>query len=206
MTETSCFASLLPYPEDDDTGSVGRFLPNLDVKLLDDSGNELQNYSTPGELAIRGPSITEGYVGVTRERDFDADGYLRTGDILYRDKNSGLWYIVDRKKEMIKISGFQVAPKELEGVLLEHAGIADAAVIGIKSKDGNEMPRAYVVRKKGGQVSEGDVRKWVEGKLARYKWLAGGVRFVEIIPKSPSGKILKRVLRENVEKERGSRL
>jgi 4-coumarate--CoA ligase len=206
MTETSCFASLLPYPEDDDTGSVGRFLPNLDVKLLGDDGNELCDYSQPGELAIRGPSITEGYVGVPRERDFDAEGYLRTGDILYQDAKTKLWYIVDRKKEMIKVRGFQVAPKELEGVLLEHAGIADAAVIGVKGPDGDERPRAYVVRKKDVEVSEGDVEKWIEGKLARYKWLSGGVQFVDAIPKSPSGKILKRVLRETVTMEHQSKL
>lgn len=206
MTETSCFASLLPYPEDDDTGSVGRFLPNLDVKLLDDNGKELQDYTRPGELAIRGPSITEGYVGVPRESDFDADGYLRTGDILYRDRTSGLWYVVDRKKEMIKVRGFQVAPKELEGVLLELAGIADAAVIGVKGAGGDERPKAYVVKNDGVEVKEGDVEKWIEGKLARYKWLSGGVQFVESIPKSPSGKILKRVLREGVEKERESKL
>jgi 4-coumarate--CoA ligase len=206
MTETTCFASLLPYPEDDDTGSVGRFLPNLDVKLLGDDGNELCGYSQPGELAIRGPSITEGYVGVPRERDFDAEGYLRTGDILYQDAKTKLWYIVDRKKEMIKVRGFQVAPKELEGVLLEHAGIADAAVIGVKGPDGDERPRAYVVRKKDVEVSEGDVEKWIEGKLARYKWLSGGVQFVDAIPKSPSGKILKRVLRDNLTMEHQSKL
>ncbi|KAF3034654.1 hypothetical protein E8E12_000371 [Didymella heteroderae] len=206
MTETSCFASLLPYPEDDDTGSVGRFLPNLDIKLLDDNGKELHDYSQPGEMAIRGPSITEGYIGVPRERDFDAEGYLRTGDILYQDAKTGLWYIVDRKKEMIKVRGFQVAPKELEGVLLEHAGIADAAVIGVKGADGDERPRAYVVKKKDVDVSGSDVEKWVKGKLTRYKWLSGGVQFVDVIPKSPSGKILKRVLRDSVERERESKL
>jgi 4-coumarate--CoA ligase len=206
MTETSCFASLLPYPEDDNTGSVGRFLPNLDVKLLDDNGQELQDYSQPGELAIRGPSVTEGYLGVPRERDFDDEGYLRTGDILFRDGKTGLWYIVDRKKEMIKVRGFQVAPKELEGVLLEHAGIADVAVIGLKGTDGEEQPRAYIVRRKDTEVSESDVERWIEGKLARYKWLSGGVRFMDAIPKSPSGKILKRVLIEGAEKERGSKL
>ncbi|KAJ8118894.1 hypothetical protein OPT61_g222 [Boeremia exigua] len=206
MTETSCFASLLPYPENDDTGSVGRFLPNLDVKLLDDSGAELQDYSQPGELAIRGPTVTEGYVGVPKDRDFDSEGYLRTGDILYQDEKTGLWYIVDRKKEMIKVRGFQVAPKELEGVLLEHAGIADAAVIGVKSDDGSELPRAYVVRKQDVALSEADVKRWVEEKLARYKWLVGGVMFTDSIPKSPSGKILKRVLRESIEKQRESKL
>ena len=206
MTETSCFASLLPYPENDDTGSVGRFLPDLDVKLLDDDGKELRDYSQPGELAIRGPSITEGYVGVSRDRDFDSEGYFRTGDVLYRDAKTKLWYIVDRKKELIKARGFQVAPKELEGVLLEHAGIADAAVIGVKGANGDERPRAYIVKKKDVEVSEGDVEKWIEGKLARYKWLSGGVQFMDMIPKSPSGKILKRVLRESFEKEHGSKL
>lgn len=107
---------------------------------------------------------------------------------------------------MIKVRGFQVAPKELEGVLLEHAGVADAAVIGVKSSAGEEMPRAYVVKKQGIDVSEGNVEVWIEGKLARYKWLLGGVRFVDVIPKSPSGKILKRVLRDGLEVERRAKL
>lgn len=206
MTETSCFASLLPYPEHDSTGSVGRFLPNIDVKLLDDNGKELIDYGKPGELAIRGPSITEGYVNIPRDHDFDTEGYMRTGDILYQDQKSGLWYIVDRKKEMIKVRGFQVAPKEVEGVLLEHAGIADAAVIGVKGRDGEENVRAYVVKTQGADVSERDVQEWIKGKLTRYKWLGGGVIFVDGIPKSPSGKILKRVLREEAGKESRAKL
>jgi 4-coumarate--CoA ligase len=206
MTETSCFASLLPYPEDYDTGSVGRSLSNLDVKLLDDNGKEPQDYSRPGELAIRGPSITEGYVGVPRERDFDAEGYLRTGDILYRDRTSGLWYIVDRKKETIKVRGFQVAPKELEGVLLEYAGIADAAVISVQGPGGDERPRAYVVKMEDVSVNKTDVEKWIEGKLARYKWLSGGVQFLDVIPKGSSGKILKRVLRDVTKMDRDAKL
>lgn len=201
MTETSCFLSLLPYPENDDTGSVGHLLPNTDIKLLDHDGKELRTYDKPGELAVRAPTVTEGYVGVPRDRDFDVDGYLRTGDVVYRDAKTRLWYIVDRKKEMIKVRGFQVAPKELEGVLLEHAGVADAAVIGVKRLDQTESPRAYVVRKKGVNLSVDDVKSWVEEKLARYKWLSGGVEFVDVIPRSPSGKILKRLLREAVKIE-----
>ncbi|KAJ4374200.1 hypothetical protein N0V83_002941 [Neocucurbitaria cava] len=207
MTETSCVASCMPYPEDDDTGSVGRFLPGLDVKLLDDDGKEITAVDKTGEVAVRGPVVTQGYVGIPRERDFDEEGYFKTGDVMYVDGKTGLWYIVDRKKELIKVRGFQVAPAELEGVLLEHPGVADAAVIGIKNQDGSsELPRAYVVKKADAKLEERDVTMWVEEKLAKYKRLDGGVKFVESIPKTASGKILKRVLRERAEKEVGAKL
>jgi 4-coumarate--CoA ligase len=207
MTEVCCFGSVFPYPEDDDTASVGRFLPNIDVKLLDDDGRDMAAYDTPGELAVRGPTVTRGYVGIPRERDFDDEGYFRTGDILYMDSKTKLWYIIDRKKELIKVRGFQVAPAEIEGVLLEHSSISDAAVIGIKSLDGSsELPRAYVVRKEGASLTKDEVRSWVEGRLAKYKKLEGGVSFVDGIPKTPSGKILKRVLREMAARERGPKL
>jgi 4-coumarate--CoA ligase len=207
MTETSCMASNLPYPIKDDTGSVGRFAPNLDVKLLDDNGNDITAYDVPGELAIRGPTITRGYLGIPRDRDFDSEGYFRTGDILYCASATGLWYVVDRKKELIKVRGFQVAPAELEGVLLDHPGIADAAVIGIKDAAGtSEMPLAFVIKKDGASVDEMEVKQWVEEKLAKYKKLDGGVRFVKTLPKSASGKILKRILREEVKREGGAKL
>ena len=201
MTETSCFASIFPYPEQDTTGSVGRFIPNLDVKLIDDEGRDITAYDTIGELAIRGPTITPGYVGVPRERDFDAEGYFRTGDVMYMDKKTKLWYIVDRKKELIKVRGFQVAPAELEGVLLDHPSIRDAAVIAVKGADGSELPRAYVVKRQGVSLKEEEITAWIAGKLSKYKHLEGGVRFVESIPVTPSGKILKRILREMAEKE-----
>jgi 4-coumarate--CoA ligase len=202
MTETCCFASLFTYPETDDTGSVGRFLPNIDVKLLDDAGNDITGYDVSGELAIRGPTVTRGYVGRDRVLDFDDEGYFRTGDILYCDKDSGKWYIVDRKKELIKVRGFQVAPKEIEGVLLEHPKIDDAAVLGVRNEGGDsELVRAYVVRKEGVELGEVEVKRWVEGRLARYKWLEGGVRFLGQLPKTASGKILKRVLREGERRE-----
>lgn len=207
MTETCCMASNFPYPLKDDTGSVGRFAPNLDVKLLDDNGNDITAYDVPGELAVRGPTITRGYIGIPKERDFDTEGYFRTGDILYCASATGLWYVVDRKKELIKVRGFQVAPAELEGVLLDHPDIADAAVIGIKDAAGtSEMPLAFVIKKKGAVLDETEVKKWVESKLAKYKKLDGGVRFVETLPKSASGKILKRILRDEVKREGGAKL
>ncbi|KAF2270820.1 acetyl-CoA synthetase-like protein [Lojkania enalia] len=197
MTETSCYASLFYYPENDDTGSVGRFVPNLDVKLIDDYGNDVSGQGVRGELCVRGPTVIKSYVDVPRERDFDNDGYFRTGDVLRCEEDTGKWYIVDRKKELIKVRGFQVAPAELEGVLLEHDGVPDAAVIGLPSQEGDsELPRAYVVKK----------QDWMSNRLARYKRLEGGVKFVEAILKTLSGKIMKRVLREQARKEVGSKL
>ncbi|CAG5179422.1 uncharacterized protein ALTATR162_LOCUS9247 [Alternaria atra] len=202
MTEVSCFGSIFPWPEEDSTGSVGKFVPNLDVKLLDDEGRDITAYDVRGELAVRGPTVTSGYVGVARERDFDEEGYFRTGDVLYCNGKTKLWYMVDRKKELIKVRGFQVAPAELEGVLLECPGVADVAVIGVNTGDGNEeVPRAYVVRKEGEEVVEAQVKRWVEARLAKYKRLDGGVIFVTSIPKSPSGKILKRILKEKAKRE-----
>jgi 4-coumarate--CoA ligase len=120
------------------------------------------------------------------------------------DEETKKLYIVDRVKELIKVRAFQVAPPEVEGVLLDMEGIVDAAVIGVKDKDGEgEVCRAYVVKRAGwqGKLSEQDVYNWVKGRLAKYKNLDGGVKFVEQIPKTASGKILKRLLREEYERE-----
>lgn len=134
---------------------------------------------------------------------FDSEGFFKTGDIVYREGKSKKWYIVDRKKELIKVRGFQVAPPELETVLLTHPGIVDAAVIGVQSA-GVEMPRAYVVKrpgKDGEGLDEERVKAYMGERLANFKELTGGVRFVEAIPKNASGKILKRVLREWAQEE-----
>ncbi|KAK3672723.1 hypothetical protein LTR78_007309 [Recurvomyces mirabilis] len=204
MTETSCLASVFYHPEGDETGSVGRFMPNLDVKIVDDEDKEIDPpYDRRGELCIRGPTIIRGYLdnSEANNRDWDQDGFFHTGDILYCDSKTKLWYVVDRKKELIKVRGFQVAPNEIEGVLLSHPGIQDVAVIGVDSPDG-EVPRAYVVKRDGGlDVTETVVRRWVETRLARYKRLDGGVKFVDAIPKTASGKILKRILRDEAKAE-----
>ena len=115
------------------------------------------------------------------------------------------WYIVGRKRELIKVRGFQVASPELEAVLLSYPDIVDAAVIGIQSPgDDSELPRAYVVQaptERGKRLTEDEVKKFLAGKLAKYMALAGGVKFRDVIPKNPSGKILKRLLREEARKE-----
>ena len=157
---------------------------------------------------MRGPTVTAGYLNnpEANAQSFDSDGWYKTGDIAYCDQATRKWYIVDRKKELIKVRGFQVAPPELEAVLLSHPYIIDAAVIGISVNDANtEFPRAYVVRRPGeeaaARLTEADVQQYVLERLARFKALTGGVKFVDSIDRNPSGKILKRVLREEAKKE-----
>ncbi|KAL4808631.1 hypothetical protein BDV18DRAFT_157575 [Aspergillus unguis] len=207
MTETCCIATMFYYPEQDDTGSIGRLLPNIEAKLVNDANENISAYNTRGELCVRGPTVTPGYFNneAANAASFDSDGWFHTGDIAYCDADTSKWYIVDRKKELIKVRGFQVAPPELEAVLLSHPRIVDAAVIGVKDESGEtELPRAYVVKRggSGDGLTEEEVKEYLGGRLARYKALTGGVRFVESIPKNASGKILKRVLREEAEGEK----
>ncbi|KAJ5355535.1 uncharacterized protein N7496_012747 [Penicillium cataractarum] len=207
MTETSCVATMIRFPEHDDTGSVGRLIPNLEAKLIDDDGNNISAYGVRGELCVRGPTVTPGYFKnpEANAQSFDADGWFKTGDIAYCDQSTRKWYIVDRKKELIKVRGFQVAPPELEAVLLSHPQIIDAAVIGITFPGADtEYPRAYVVRRPGSEgqkLTEQEVQKYVLTRLARFKALTGGVKFVGSIARNPSGKILKRVIREEAKRE-----
>lgn len=205
MTETSCVATMFPYSESDDTGSVGRPIPNLDIKIADDEGRDITAYNVPGEICVRGPTVIPGYFEneAANAQTFDQEGYLKTGDIGYCDARTKKWYIIDRKKELIKVRGFQVAPPEVEGVLLLHPQIIDAAVIGVKNMPGQppdvECPRAYVVRRpgeEGKKLTQAEVKQWCGTRLAKYKELTGGVVFVDVIPKNASGKILKRILRD----------
>lgn len=205
MTETTCFGTWLYWPESDTTGSVGRLVPGLEAKLLDENGQEHRKYDTRGEMLIRGPSIIDSYFDnpAANAASF-RDGWLCTGDIMYCDGKTKKWYIVDRKKELIKVRGFQVAPPELEAVLLSHPLIVDAAVIGVPIGQGDETPRAYVVRRPGAEgltLTESEVRTYASERLAKYKRVDGGVVFVDSLPKTASGKYLKKQLRDRAKKE-----
>jgi acyl-CoA synthetase (AMP-forming)/AMP-acid ligase II len=127
----------------------------------------------------------------------DADGWFHSGDLVKIDED-GYVYVLDRKKELIKFSGFQVPPAELEGILLEHPAVADTAVIGKKDLEHGEIPKAFVVKKLGAEVSAEDLIEYVGSQVATFKRVRE-VEFVEAIPKNPSGKLLRRVL---VEQER----
>jgi acyl-CoA synthetase (AMP-forming)/AMP-acid ligase II len=176
-------------------------------RLIDDNGNNISAFGVRGELCVRGPTVTPGYYRNTSAdaSAFDTEGWFKTGDVAYCDGRTRKWYIVDRKKELIKVRGFQVAPPELEAVLLGHPLIVDAAVIGVVFPGGDtECPRAYVVRRPGGEgegLTEDEVMRYLGERLARYKALTGGVKFVDAIAKNPSGKILKRVLREDSKRD-----
>lgn len=195
MTETTCAGIVIPGMMEDESGSVGCLLPNTEAMLINEEGKEVTNDGEPGELLLRGPQIMLKYwenEDATKE-SITAERWLRTGDITMV-KNGKFW-IVDRKKELIKVNGLQVAPAELEAVLLGHEGILDAAVTGITLHD-RELPRAYIVLREGTEATERDVQDFVAAKVAKHKWLSGGVSFVPEIPKLASGKIIRKQLRE----------
>ncbi|KFY21543.1 hypothetical protein V493_07320 [Pseudogymnoascus sp. VKM F-4281 (FW-2241)] len=202
MTETTCGSIGMLAVDVDDTGSIGKLLPNTECKLIDNYGQEV-SYGQPGELYLRGPQVSLGYwrnATATNEA-IDTEGWLRTGDVAVFNADGNFW-IVDRKKELIKVNGHQVAPAELEAVLLENEHIADAGVIGVTFGE-EEQPRAYVVIQEGsnGRVTPQDIEHWIKSRVAKYKYLVGGVMFVQQIPKLESGKIQRRVLGEWAKKD-----
>ncbi|KAF2013894.1 acetyl-CoA synthetase-like protein [Aaosphaeria arxii CBS 175.79] len=196
MTEVTCGAIHVPGGTIDDSGSVGQLDPNCECMLLDDDGKEVAA-GQPGELYIRGPQICLGYwrnPHATKE-SLSPDGWLKTGDVAV--VKDGWFWIVDRKKELIKVNALQVAPAELEAVLLEFDPIADAAAVGI-TLDGQEWPRAYVHLKDEfkGKTTEEDIHAHMKDKVAKHKQLVGGISFVDEIPKLQSGKIMRKVVKE----------
>jgi 4-coumarate--CoA ligase len=138
-----------------------------------------------GELWVRAPNIMKGYWRnpAATASTLTPDGWLKTGDVCYVDVNNH-FTVVDRSKELIKVKGNQVAPAELEAVLLEHPDVADAAVVGV-AWDGDERPRAYIVLKEGRRTKPQEVKTWTDSRVARHKRLEGGVVLVDNVPKNP---------------------
>lgn len=206
MTELSPGTHVVPLTaQNPPPGAVGLLLPNTEMRILDldGSGRELGT-GEEGEIVIRGPQVMKGYLGRpdATAAMIDADGWVHTGDV-GRVDDDGWLFVVDRVKELIKYKGFQVAPAELEALLLTHEAIADAAVIGVYDDDGNEVPKAFVVRQQGAEhLTQGDVLGFVAGRVAPYKKIRR-VEFVDGVPRAASGKILRRELRdrENGKKE-----
>ncbi|MCT4357755.1 4-coumarate--CoA ligase family protein [Streptomyces sp. Je 1-79] len=199
MTELSPGTHVVPLSAvNPPPGAVGKLLPSTEMRILslDDPSKDAEP-GAEGEVAIRGPQVMKGYLGRpdATAAMIDADGWVHTGDIGRVDGNGWL-FVVDRVKELIKYKGFQVAPAELEALLLTHEGIADAAVIGVEDEDGTEIPKAFVVRQpNAAELSAEDVMAYVAGKVSPYKKVRR-VEFVDGVPRAASGKILRRELRD----------
>jgi 4-coumarate--CoA ligase len=159
-----------------------------------------------GEIWLKGPNIFKGYLNnpAGTANAFSSDGYFKTGDIGYADER-GNFYITDRVKELIKYKGSQVAPAELEGLLSTHPKVNDVAVIGLYDEgQATELPRAYVVPAQGvlrTRQTEEEIANWLAARVASHKRLRAGVRLVDEIPKTTSGKILRRVLKQKTMQE-----
>ncbi|KAK3142984.1 hypothetical protein QOZ80_4BG0355780 [Eleusine coracana subsp. coracana] len=176
--------------------SVGFIVPNLEVKFVDPETGRSLPKNTPGELCVRSQGVMQGYYKKKEEteRTIDAKGWLHTGDVGYIDDDGDV-FIVDRIKELIKYKGFQVAPAELEAILLSHPSVEDAAVFGLPDEEAGEIPVSCVVRRRGAEETEADIIAFVAERVASYKKLRL-LRFVDVIPKSVSGKIMRRQLRD----------
>jgi acyl-CoA synthetase (AMP-forming)/AMP-acid ligase II len=177
--------------------SIGPPVPNTEARVVDVTTGEELGPGEEGEICVRGPQVMKGYLNRPEATAamIDADGWLHTGDIGYGDEN-GYFFIVDRLKELIKYKGMQIAPAELEAVILSHPLVADAAVIPMASEECGEVPKAFVVLR--GELASDALCQFVAERVAPYKKLRS-VEVIDQIPKSPSGKILRRVL---VERER----
>ena len=186
-------------------GSVGKALPNLAVRYVSPDGNTLP-LGEEGEIWIKGPTVFKGYHNNPQATGsaITADGYFKTGDVGYEDKGGNL-FVTDRLKELIKFKGFQVAPAELEGLLANHPKVLDVAVLGIYSEaTASEVPMAYIVPAPGtardGPTAK-EIVEWHAARAASYKRLRGGIVWIDGIPKSASGKILRRLLKAKLGEE-----
>jgi acyl-CoA synthetase (AMP-forming)/AMP-acid ligase II len=197
MTETSTVVSCeLPFKGK--PGSAGVLIPNVQMRVVDVSdGKTDKGIGEEGELIFKAPSNMKGYLRneEATKNTIDAEGWLHTGDIGYIDKD-GYIFIVDRLKELIKYKGFQVPPAELEALLLKHEGVADCAVIGVPDESAGELPKAFVVKKQGHEnITEKELIEYVENHVSPQKRIRM-VEFIDAIPKSATGKILRRMLKE----------
>jgi acyl-coenzyme A synthetase/AMP-(fatty) acid ligase len=200
-TETG-WITLGGWQDKDFSGSVGRLLPNVQLKLVCDNGEVVNTENQPGEALVKTPMLFTGYLGHSEatKAAFDEDEYYRTGDKVY--VKDGWVYYLDRIKETLKVNGWQVSPTELESIMLQYPGIVDCAVIGTARTNASgiaeTLPTAYVVRSGGvvgAELHEQAVKEFVAKRVISYKRLTGGVVFVRQIPRSAAGKILRRRLK-----------
>jgi len=195
LTETSPTAIVVPLHHDDFTGTIGLPVPSTEVRICDDDGNDVP-LDEPGEICIRGPQVMEGYWRNPEEtaKVMLQGGWFRTGDIGRMDEK-GFVYIEDRKKDMILVSGFNVYPNEIEGVVVEMDGVLEAAAIGIPDEKSGEIVKLYVVRNDD-SVTADDILSYCRQNLTGYK-MPKQIEFRDDLPKTNVGKILRRALRDD---------
>uniref|UniRef100_T1GLG8 AMP-dependent synthetase/ligase domain-containing protein n=1 Tax=Megaselia scalaris TaxID=36166 RepID=T1GLG8_MEGSC len=196
-TETGFIAAAFEEKKLDSTGIVAF---NVEVKIIDENGNHL-GVGEDGEICMRSPIKWSGYFGDKESTDevYDAEtGWYKTGDMGHFDED-GYLYIVDRIKEIMKSKGYHISPSEIEELVLEIPEVADVCVVGISDVITINLPAALVIRKTGSALSEETIQKYVADKMPHYKHLTGGVYFVDTLPKTPSGKILRRKAKEEAE-------
>ena len=195
MTELSPVSHATP-PGMFKAGSSGVTVSNTESRIVDPDTGEDQPFGERGELWVRGPQVMKGYLNnpEATAATLDSDGWLHTGDVAIIDEDHHMT-IVDRVKELIKYNGFQVPPAELEALLITHPEVNDVAVIGIPDESAGELPKAFIVRSPGSEVTAEDLQAFVAEHVASYKHIRL-VEFIDEIPKSASGKILRRLLRD----------
>ncbi|KAJ6509017.1 amp dependent CoA ligase [Mycena sanguinolenta] len=213
-TETPAALIMTPISRPFTSGSTGNFLPGVQARVVKGDGT-LAGYNEPGELVVKSPSLALGYYKNQQATDeaFTADGWYRTGDEVTVNEQ-GEVFITGRLKELIKVRAFQVSPPELEGLILNHPDVSDVCVLGIPDDYSGEVPRAYVVltevaaskAKLDPEPIKASIAKLVADNKIKYKHLAGGVMFVPLIPKNPSGKILRRVLKAQMMEQTKAKL
>jgi len=183
----------------DKLGTVGVPWFNTQIKVLDIGNGDCLGPNQTGEICIKSPIVMTRYINNSKAtaEALDESGWNHTGDLGYYDED-GYFYIVDRLKELIKYNAYQVAPAELEAVLLSHSEVLDAAVVGVPDALAGELPMACVVRRPTSLLSEIELLEFVHDKVAAYKKLRGGVKFVSVIPKTATGKILRRNIRASL--------
>jgi acyl-CoA synthetase (AMP-forming)/AMP-acid ligase II len=188
-------------------GSTGVLVPGLEARIMRDDGTHA-NINEPGDLWLRGDNVALGYWNNEKaSKETFVDGWLYTGDKFYVDAGGNFWY-ADRAKDTLKVSGAQVSPVEIENCLLEHPGkfINDVTVAGVSGgrTSDEKVPRAWIVlspagKKRGVAVVVRELNAWHQKNLSKYKWLRGGIQVVDQIPKSQTGKVLRRVLQDRYE-------
>ena len=197
MTELSPVTHITPDdPEQMVPGSIGVTIPNTESKVVDFESGKALGPGERGELLVRGPQVMKGYLNnpEATAQTIDKEGWLHTGDVSEYDERGYFW-VVDRVKELIKYKGYQVAPAELEGLLLSHPAVADAAVVPYPDEEAGEIPRGFVVLKPEQTISCAELQEFIADQVAPHKKLRM-LELTEQIPKSASGKILRRHLKD----------